>query len=102
MRPARDSSATLVVVLDDGTQHLLGRVDAARPDLALVDLLARLHLAARRRGGTLRVDDAPPQLCALLGLAGLAGVLAVQPRGQPELLEQVRVDEVVEPGDPAV
>ena len=102
MRPARDSLATLVVVLDDGTELVVGRVDATCPDLALVDLLARLHLAARRRGGTLRVDGAPPRLCALLSLAGLAGVLAVQPRGQPELLEQVRVDEVVEPGDPAV
>jgi hypothetical protein len=102
MRPPRDSSATLVVVIGDGTEHVVGRVDGARPDLALVDLLARLHLAARRGGWALRVDGAPPALCALLQLAGLAGVLAVQPRGQPELIEQVRVDEVVEPGDPAV
>ena len=102
MRHVGDSPATLVVVVEDGTEHVVGRVDATQIDLALVDLLARLHLAARRRGGTLRVDDAPPALCALLHLAGLAGVLAVQPRGQPELLEQIRVDEVVEPGDAPV
>jgi hypothetical protein len=102
MRQARDSSTTLVVVVEDGTELVVGRVDGTRADLALVDVLARMHLAACRRGWSLRIDGAPPALCALLQLAGLAGVLAVQPRGQPELLEQLRVDEVVEPGDPAV
>ena len=101
MRPARDRPTTLVVVVDDGTEVIVGRVDADRPDLALVDALARLHLSARRCGWALRVVDASPVLCGLLGLVGLADVLALEPLGQAELREQLGVEEVVQPGDPA-
>jgi STAS domain len=101
MAQARDSPATVVVVVEDGTEVVVGRVAPCLADLALVDALARLQLAARRRGWRVRVDDAPPVLCDLLELTGLGCVLAVQPRGQPELLEELGVDEVVEPGDGA-
>jgi hypothetical protein len=106
MRPASDddadAAATLVVVGPDGTEHVLGRIDGARPTLATIDLLARAHLAARRAGGVLRVDGSPPPLSALIQLCGLTGVLAVgaERHRQPEHAERVRPDEVVQPGDP--
>lgn len=84
------SSVALVVV-----------VDGVRADLALVDALARLHLVARRLGGGLEVRGAGPDLRALIELAGLADVLLpVEAGGEAEGGEQVRVEEVVEPGDP--
>jgi hypothetical protein len=76
-----------------------------RPGLAVVDELARLQLAARRVGCEIRVWNACPELCELLDLAGLAGVITgvcgsvVQVRGEAEGGEQVGVDEGVEPGD---
>jgi hypothetical protein len=45
------------------------------PDLGTVDALARLALGARRRGRVTIVRSAPPELRALLELAGLAGVV---------------------------
>ena len=90
--------AILVVVVDDGTELVVGRM-ADRPDLACVDALARLQLAARRCGWTLVVRDPHPNLRRLLDLCGLAGAIRLEPVGQPELAEQLRVDEVVQPGD---
>jgi hypothetical protein len=46
-----------------------------RPDLATIDLLARLQLAAGRLGLTLRVRGGGPDLDALLELTGLADVV---------------------------
>jgi len=90
--------ATLVVVVDDGTELVVGHM-AGRPDLGCVNALARLQLAARRCGWRLVVRDPHPNLGGLLQLCGLAGAVALEPRGQAELLEQLRVDEVVQPGD---
>jgi hypothetical protein len=101
MRSARDTPTTLVVVADDGTEVVVGQVEPGRTDLALVDDLLRLHLAVRRCGWRLRIDDPEPCLCGLLELTGLGDVLAVEARGQPELREELGVDEVVEPGDAA-
>jgi hypothetical protein len=99
MRIARDSPTTLVVVIEDGTEVVVGCLRPGQTDLGLVDELLRLHLAFKRCGWRLRIDDPEPCLCGLLELTGLGGVLAVQPRGQPELREELWVDEVVEPGD---
>ena len=44
-------------------------------DLAVVDCLARLQLAARRAGCAVRLCDADPELLELLDLAGLTEVL---------------------------
>ena len=81
--------AVLRALLDDGV-----------PDIALVGMLARLHLVALRRGWRLRVRGASAALCELVDLAGLAVVLDLEPRGEPELGEQVGVEEVLQPDDP--
>ncbi|HZF90819.1 STAS domain-containing protein [Streptomyces sp.] len=69
------------------------------PGLGVVDLLARLQLAARRAGGRIRLRDPGPALHALLDLVGLR----FEVEGQPEQREPaLGVQEEVEPGDSAV
>ncbi|MDQ0794389.1 ABC-type transporter Mla MlaB component [Streptomyces sp. B1I3] len=53
-----------------------------RPDLALVEAVARLGLVARRAGGVeLRLRNVPAEVGTLLELVGLAGVVGdVRPR----------------------
>ena len=51
--------------------------DIIAPDAESVDALARLQLAARRRGGQLRLRNASSQLIELLVLGGLEGALEV-------------------------
>ena len=46
-------------------------------DLTTLDGLARLQLAAVRRGAEVRLQHASPALVALIALAGLDGVLPV-------------------------
>ena len=79
------------------------------PDLEIVDALARLELAARRRGARLLLVHAPADLCRLLDLSGLRdAVLVERPlslefEGQTEEREQVRgVEEEARPDDPPV
>jgi hypothetical protein len=48
---------------------------ACRPDLPLVDALARLHLEVRRIGGTMYVRSPGDELAGLIELAGLSDVL---------------------------
>ncbi|GHE13058.1 hypothetical protein GCM10010339_78740 [Streptomyces alanosinicus] len=68
------------------------------PGLAVVDLLARLELTARRAGGRIRLRDPDPALHALLGLVGLRFQVEGQvEEGEPPL----GVEEAVETGDPA-
>jgi hypothetical protein len=71
-------------------------------DLVFVDALMRRQLEARRRGCTVRLRNVPDELRGLLELLGLDGVLALEPRGEAELGEELRVDEVVQPADPAL
>ncbi|NYE42581.1 ABC-type transporter Mla MlaB component [Streptomyces fulvorobeus] len=57
----------------------VGAVD--RPDLALVEAVARLGLVARRAGGReLRLRNVPPGLRALLELTGLTEALSPGPQ----------------------
>jgi anti-anti-sigma regulatory factor len=51
--------------------------------LFAVDLLARLHLMARRRGLELRIA-ASPELRELIAFCGLDEVLSVEPEREPE------------------
>ena len=88
-------SATVVVVRDQvevAAWPLEARGDAT---LALIEELARLQLAARRIGCTIRLRDQQPGFAALLELVGLVEVL-----GQAEDGEESGVEEVVEPDDP--
>ncbi|MFH8731643.1 STAS domain-containing protein [Streptomyces sp. NPDC017964] len=74
-------------------------------DLATVDALARMQLAARRAGSGLRLRDPSPALWALLQLVGLPGLggLVVEMERQAEQREIARcVQEAVESGDPAL
>jgi hypothetical protein len=71
-------------------------------DLAIVDALARLQVAARRSGYEVAVTDAPPDLLELIELAGLCEVLGVEPLREPEEREQrFRVEEERELPDSA-
>ncbi|RPK59479.1 hypothetical protein EES43_18460 [Streptomyces sp. ADI96-02] len=54
------------------------------PDLALVEVLARLALVARRNGRTLRLRRAPPGLRALLDLVGLADAVGLTDAAGPD------------------
>jgi hypothetical protein len=92
----------VVLVVDADTGEVEGWFDARRPDLALVDSLARMQLRARRRGTRLCLRNVSDELRGLLELVGLADVLALEARREPELGEQLGVDEVVQPADPPV
>ncbi len=77
------------------------------PDMGTVDALARLQLAARRLGCSIRLRHASRELQELLSLAGLSDVLpcrtelVVEAEGQAEEREETRgVEEEGDPGDP--
>jgi ABC-type transporter Mla MlaB component len=78
-----------------------------QPDPGAVDALARLQLTARRLGRSIRLRHPRAELRDLLGLTGLCaelpcGVgLRLEPQGEAEEREQVRIDEEVDSGDPA-
>ena len=81
---------------------LAGSEGTGGPDLAVVDELARLQLAARRAGCTVRLRDAVPALVGLLDLVGLSRTLCVEVSRQPEDLEQRGVEEIVVADDAPV
>src|ERR671913_1558497 len=68
----------------------------------VLDGLGRLALTARRWGGEVCVRDADPALVELIEACGLAGVLPGECRRDAEQREQARVEEGVEPDDPAL
>ncbi len=72
-------------------------------DLAVVDELARLLLAARRMGYSIRLREAGAGLLELLDLVGLRDLVTEgglrQMDGQVEGREELGVDEVVMPDD---
>jgi len=71
------------------------------PGLAAVDLLARLHLASTRRGGSMALSDVVVPLDELLELAGLSR-LRGKVGGQAERGEQpVWLEESIESADPS-
>jgi hypothetical protein len=76
------------------------------PDLRTVETLARVQLAARRAGASIRLRHACPALRDLLAWSGLAELLppaaesGVEGDGLVEQREEVLVDEEVDPRDP--
>ena len=74
-----------------------------KADLETIDLLARLQLAARRHGRTVRFLHASPALQGLISFAGLDAVLRVEPGREAEEREDpVGVEEERQLDDPAV
>lgn len=96
---AREPSVAVVVISSGDIELIAGRVAGLVPDLALVDAFARLHLAGRRLGCSIRLRDASCELRELVDLAGLSALL-LEPSRQAEGREEVAVEEVVEGGDP--
>jgi anti-anti-sigma regulatory factor len=91
VRALLETTGSPVVVCDVG--------GLGPPGLAVVELLARLELTARRAGGRIRLRDPGQALQALLHLTGLG----FETEGQPEQREPPPgVEEAVETGDPAV
>jgi len=104
------SGGEVVVLLDGGGEVVVGHLAGQRPDLSLVEVLARLQLDACRLGWSIRVQAPSPQLPALLDLVGLAGVIeagapvpasALESQGQAEDGEQLGVQEALPGRDPA-
>jgi len=78
------------------------------PDIASVEALVRLQLAARRSGCTVALRRVPVELRGLLDLLGLEEVFpdwgsGLEQLGQAEQREQpLRVQEEADPGDRSV
>ena len=73
------------------------------PDVAIVEALARLQLAARRAGRTVCLENASKELAELVDLMALREVLRLEPRRQPEQRkERLGVEKGRELDDPAV
>jgi hypothetical protein len=98
---AGQGTSTVEVALD-GTTVRWPFPPGTPTDLACVDALARLALAARRAGGELRVIGPPPPLNALLDLCGLSESAggSIEVAGETEGLEQPVVEEAVVADDP--
>jgi hypothetical protein len=75
---AAPDGTTVLLVVSDELEVVLGRT-AARPDIGVVEALARLQLAARRFGCSIRLRDPSRELCDLLDLAGLADIIVCRP-----------------------
>ena len=76
--------------------------ERTRVGLGEIDELARMLLAAKRLGLTIRLQDPCQGLLALVRLVGLdeLTVLGVEPVGKPERGEDLGTEEVVVPDDP--
>ncbi len=79
MVDAGDGSRTVLVFLDGEVEVVVGPIVDVRPDLALVDALARLQLVARRLGCSIALRDPSTELCQLLELVGLTDLIAPRP-----------------------
>jgi ABC-type transporter Mla MlaB component len=73
------SSPTDIHVLIRG--QIVHRVDASRVDVALIDELARMQVAACRAGARVRLDNVPEALYELAEFLGLADAIGLDARG---------------------
>ena len=92
------AEAVIFFVCEDAG-FVVARLASATTDLALADHLARMQLAAKRLGCSIRLREVSRDLGELLELLGLSECLGVEVRGEPEGREQLRVEEVVDAGD---
>jgi hypothetical protein len=107
----RAASVNLIACLDEfgaagpssiAMEKLSCDVRVLRADVAALDALARLQLAARHAGFELRLAHLSPELRCLIAFTGLDAVLRVEPQRQPEEREQGRgVEEEAQLDDPA-
>ena len=77
-------------------------IERTPADLASVDALARLELVARQLGCSIRLRHTTGALRELIELVGLSDVLRLEAEWEPEGREELGVQEVMQPGDPAV
>ena len=105
---AVDRSFLRVVLIHDGVEVARWWL-CVRPhsELVTADILARVYLAARRRGSTIALDGdgIDPAVREVLGLLGLVvverdGRLVVEVCREAEDREECRVEEVVVSDDP--
>jgi hypothetical protein len=108
--PPPDRMTTIVIVCGDTEVTSWPWAEHGRPDLSTVDELARLALAVRGLGWSVRVHNPSGALRELLDLVGLARTgapaegssgepLVVEVGGEAEQGEEVGVEERVEGGD---
>jgi hypothetical protein len=91
-----------VVEAREGSKTIVVDLASTAPGLGLVDALARLQLLAGRLGCSIQLRNATRALQELIELVGLTDVLLLEADGEPESGEQLGVEKVVKPGDPAV
>jgi hypothetical protein len=94
--PPKVTYATVVLARDDGEVASWMLAGRGRPDLVVVDSLARYQLAARRMGYSIRLRDASEELWDLLDFVGLR----VEAEREAEHGKEAGVEEGVHPGDP--
>jgi hypothetical protein len=70
-------------------------------DVRTLGALAQLQLGANRLGFTIRLRHACEDLQGLLDVTGLAEALPLELQRQIESLEEVRLEEGVDRGDPS-
>jgi hypothetical protein len=75
-RPEGDAIVVLAVGGTEVTSWPLA--GSSRPDLGVIDALARLALTARRLGWRIELRDAGPELLGLIQFVGLEDVLVVE------------------------
>jgi hypothetical protein len=71
----REGDAIVVLAVGGTEVASWPLVGSSRPDLGVIDGLARLALAARRLGGGIGLRGAGPELLALIDFVGLDDVL---------------------------
>lgn len=85
--------ARVVVVGADGSTVSVILRGKGRPDISVLDVLARWQLSARRSGGELRLEDACSELETLLEFAGLSREVGGKPEdGEQRLNLQEGID----------
>jgi hypothetical protein len=78
--------ARIIVVGADGARRVVLLAGEGPPDLAVVDMLARCQLMARRTGRRMWLEEVSSALEELLDLAGLRREVGGQAEGREEPL----------------